>query len=342
VTSRHLVVRCLRALALALVLLVAAPSAALADAAGPTNYDSRVTAIEPPVEGVEVEVLGGDAYVQLSLPDGVSATVSGYEEGEAYLRFLPDGTIERNEASPTRWLNDARYGGADVTVPPEASAEAPPRWETVATGGTYAWHDHRVHWMSPELPSQLDPDATDRQRVLTWSLGLTIDGEPVEVTGELDLLPAPSPVLPLVVLVLVLAAGVALALRAPAAVPALPLVGTLAAGTVGIASTVGLPPGADHDPALYVLPAVALLLLGVAVAIRSRPGVGPRVVAGLAGLPLVVWGVLLVRSFTSAIVPTLLPDTVARLLVAVVLGCGLAALVAAARTLLAAPERQPV
>lgn len=341
-TTVHRTARCLRTLTLALLLLLATSSAALADPAGPTNYDSRVTAIEPAIDGVEVVVLGGDAYVQLTLPEGVSATVPGYEDGEAYLRFLPDGTIERNEASPTRYLNDARYGAADVAVPPEASAEAPPRWEAVATGGSYAWHDHRVHWMSPEAPPQVDPAADERQRVLTWTLALTIDDQPVEVTGELDLLPAPSPLPPLAVLVLVLAGGVALALRAPAAVPALPLVGALAAGTVGIASSLGLPPGADDDPALYALPAVALLLLGVAAAIRSRPGIAPRVVAALAGLPLVVWGVLLSRSFTSAIVPTALPDTVARLLVAVVLGCGLAALVAAARTLwVAAPERQP-
>jgi hypothetical protein len=323
---------------LALALLVAAPTAAAADPAGPTNYDSRVTAVEPPVDGLEVEVLGGDAYVQVTAPPGSSVTVPGYEEGELYLRFHPDGTVERNEASPTRFINDERYG---AETPPEASAEAPPRWEVVAEGGTYAWHDHRVHWMSPELPGQIDPAVSERQRVLTWSLPLVVDDQPVEVSGELDYLPSPTPLLPGLVLVLVLAAGVLAGLRRPAAVPAVAAVGAAAATTVGVASVVGLPPGADTEPALLILPVVALALLGAGLATRSRPGIASRVVTALAGLPLVVWGVLLARSLTSAIVPTLLPSGVSRLLVAVVLGAGLASLVAAARTVLTPPEPPP-
>lgn len=323
-------------------LLAVAPTAAAADPAGPTNYDSRVTSIDPAVDGLEVEVLGGDAYVQVTVPSGSTATVAGYDPGgtELYLRFLPDGTVERNEASPTRWLNDERYG---AEVPPEASAEAPPRWEPVASGGTYAWHDHRVHWMSPGLPGELDPGADEPQRVQDWTLQLTVDDQPVEVTGELDYLPSPSPVLPALVLLLVLGAGVALALRRPTTVPLVALVGAVAAAVVGAASVTGLPPGADSDPALLILPGVALVLLLVAVAIRGRPGIGPRLIGALAGLPLVVWGVLLIRAFVVPIVPTALPTGVTRVLVAVVLGAGLASLVAAARTVVAAdPPSQPV
>ncbi|WP_052664916.1 hypothetical protein [Nitriliruptor alkaliphilus] len=313
-----------------------APTMAAADPAGPTNYESRVSSIEPAVDGLEVEVLGGDAYVQVSVPPGSTATVAGYDPSgtELYLRFLPEGTVERNEASPTRWLNDERYG---AEVPPEASAEAPPRWEVVATGGTYAWHDHRVHWMSPEPPGQLDTGADEPQLVQTWTLQLTVDDQPVEVAGELHYLPSPSPVPPVAVLVLVLGAGVALALRRPTAVPLLALAGAVAAAVVGAASVTGLPPGADSEPALLILPGVALVLLLVAVAIRGRPGIGPRLIGALAGLPLVVWGVLLIRSLVVPIVPTALPNGVARVLVAVVLGTGLASLVAAARLLTAPP-----
>jgi hypothetical protein len=331
-------VRALLTAGLALGLLLAAPTAAAADPAGPTDYDSQVTGVEPHVDGLEVEVLGGDAYVQVTAPPGASVTVPGYEEGELYLRFHPDGTVERNEASPTRFINDERYG---AEVPPEASAEAPPRWEQVADGGAYAWHDHRVHWMSPELPGQIDPDADEPQSVLTWTLPLLVDDQPVEVSGELAYLPSPSPVVPGLLLVVVLAGGVALALRQPAAVPVVALAGALAAGVVGVASVVGLPPGADTEPALLILPAVAVVLLGVGAAIRGRPGVGPRLITALAGLPLVVWGVLLARALTSAIVPTALPSGVARLLVAVVLGAGLASLVAAARTVLVTPTPTP-
>ena len=52
-----------------------------------------------------------------------------------------------NERSPSRWVNDDRYGLA--TPPADATADAPPEWVEVANGGRYAWHDHRIHWMTP-------------------------------------------------------------------------------------------------------------------------------------------------------------------------------------------------
>lgn len=327
-------VRAAVTVALAGAVLVGGASAASADPAGPTDYESRVTAVEPEVEGLDVEVIGGDAYVRLTAPPGSSVNVPGYTDGDLYLRFLPDGTVERNAASPTRWLNEARYGAAP---PPEASAEAPPRWETVASDGTYAWHDHRVHWMSPELPDQVDPGLDERQRVQTWSIPLTVDDRPVEVRGELDHLPSPSPVLPAAAALLVLALGLAVALRMPAGAPSIAAIGAVAAGVVGVAAVVGLPPGAEADPTLLVLPGVALVLVLVATAIRGRPGIAGRVVGGLAGLPLLVWGASQVGALTRAVVPTALPDGVARLLVAVVLGAAVAALAAAVRAVVAVP-----
>ncbi len=138
-----------------LVLAVGAAPAA-ADPAGPTNYTSSVTGVDPATDAIDVEVRGGDAFVVLTAAPGTTVEVAGYD-GEPFLRIGPDGTVERNEASPARWLNEARYGARDTAVPPEASSDAPPRWEPVADGGTYAWHDHRVHWMSPALPRQRRP-----------------------------------------------------------------------------------------------------------------------------------------------------------------------------------------
>jgi hypothetical protein len=320
--------------ALAAVLLVVGSSAASADPAGPTAYRSQVTAVEPAVDGLEVEVIGGDAYVQLTAPAGATVTVPGYRDGDVYLRFLPDGTVERNAASPARWINDARYG---AEVPPAASADAPPRWETVATGGTYAWHDHRVHWMSPVLPGQVDPGLDEPQRVQTWSLQLAVDDRPVEVVGVLDHLPSPSPVAPAAAALLALGVGLLVATRMPPAVPLVAAAGALAAAVVGAASVVSLPPGAETDPTMLVLPAVALVLVVVAVAIRGRPGIAPRVIGGLAGLPLVVWGASQVGALTRAVVPTALPDGIARLLVAVVFGTAVAALLAAGRAVVVPP-----
>lgn len=319
--------------------LLVGASAASADPAGPTDYESRVTAAEPEVDGLAVEVIGGDAYVRLTAPPGSTVIVPGYTDGDRYLRFLPDGTVERNAASPTRWLNEARYGAAP---PPEASAEAPPRWETVASDGTYAWHDHRVHWMSPALPDQVDPSLDERQRVQTWSIPLTVDDRPVEVSGELHHLPSPSPVLPAAVALLVLAVGLVVAIRVPAGAPLVAAVGAVAAGVVGVAAVVGLPPGTEADTTLLVLPGVALALVLVAAAIRDRPGIAGRVVGGLAGLPLLVSGASQVGALTRAVVPTALPDGVARLLVAVVLGAAVAALAAAGRAVVVPPPERSV
>jgi len=87
------------------VALLAAAAVALcgepagADPAGPTNQRSRVVAVEPPSEGAVVRVVGGDAFLELSLDRGHEVVVPGYG-GEPYLRFRRDGRVEENRRSP--------------------------------------------------------------------------------------------------------------------------------------------------------------------------------------------------------------------------------------------------
>ncbi|MTV27587.1 hypothetical protein FTX61_19530 [Nitriliruptoraceae bacterium ZYF776] len=317
-------------LSLFLVALGATPAAA--DPAGPTNYRSTIEDVEPTLDSVDIDILGGDAFIVLTADPGITVTVPGYND-EPYLQFLPDGTVQRNAASPARWLNDARYGGLDVTVPPEASADAPPRWEPVADDGTYAWHDHRVHWMSPAVPRQVDTGAGTPQPVQDWSFQITVDEQPVAVSGQLTWFPPASPLLPALAFLIVGAGATALVLRRSAAATAVAAVGAVAAAVVGTSASVGLPSGAQAEPATFILPLVALVLAGVAVTIRRRPGSAPRVLGALAGVPVVVWGVLQSGSLTAPIVPTPLPAALARSLIAVALAAGLAALVGAGRSL---------
>lgn len=319
------------------VLLAVTAAPAAADPAGPTTYRSTVTGVEGDDGRVAVDVLGGDAFVALTVTAGTEVQVEGYD-GEPYLRFAPDGTVERNEASPARWLNDARYGGLDVTVPPEASPDAPPRWEPVADGGRYAWHDHRVHWMSPGPPPDVDTGLAEVQRVTDWELELLVDGEPLTVAGELDWVPRTSPAIPAIIVAVVIGLGGIAVWRRPSAAPLVGIVGAVAAATVGVAGAVGLPPGADVDVALLILPAVAVALAGVGFAVRRREGVGAKVVGALAGLPILVWSALLLSALTAPIVPTVLPDAAARALVAVALGTGVVAIGAAARAVLTPPS----
>ncbi len=37
-------------------------------------------------------------------------------------------------------------------MPPIANAKAPPKWKTFDHSGSFIWHDHRMHYMSPDLP----------------------------------------------------------------------------------------------------------------------------------------------------------------------------------------------
>ena len=118
------------------------------------------------------------------MDEGHTVIVEGYT-GEPYLRFQPDGTVERNRLSTATYLNDDRQG--EVDLPADVTAAGPdaePEWEEVADGGTYAWHDHRVHWMDDSSPSvdrgEPVPGAYD-----PWRVPIVVDGAPAEVQGIL-------------------------------------------------------------------------------------------------------------------------------------------------------------
>ena len=164
------------------VVLTAAPAAA--DPAGPSDFRSEVTGIVPSVDGVTAEIRGGDSFLELTVDEGHTVIVEGYT-GEPYLRFQPDGTVERNRLSTATYLNDDRQG--EVDIPADVTAAGPdaePEWEAVADGGTYAWHDHRVHWMDDSSPSvdrgEPVPGAYD-----PWRVPIVVDGAPAEVQGIL-------------------------------------------------------------------------------------------------------------------------------------------------------------
>jgi hypothetical protein len=110
-----------------------------ADPAGPTDYRSEVVSVDPPTPTVDVGILGGDSFVDLTVRPGTEVIVVGYQ-GEDYLWFRPDGTVWENRRSPSTYANAERYGS---DVPELASATAAPDWVRVGDGGRWAWHDHR-------------------------------------------------------------------------------------------------------------------------------------------------------------------------------------------------------
>ena len=156
----------------------------VADAAAPTDYRTTVVAVTPATDSIEVEVVGGDAFLQLTADPGTTVMVVGYED-EPYLRFRADGVVLENQRSPTTYLNESRYG---TTAPPGADPALPPDWLPVGSGGRYAWHDHRAHWMSQEPPEH----ALRGDRILESAIPLRVDGVDVSVEVATDWLHRPS------------------------------------------------------------------------------------------------------------------------------------------------------
>jgi hypothetical protein len=322
-----------RAAWLAAVGVVLGASPAAADPPAPGDHRSRVTAVEPDVPGVSVEVVGGDSFLSLAVERGVEVVVLGYE-GEEYLRVLADGTVERNTRSPASYLNDDRYAAVDL--PPELVGADPtelePEWERVAGGGAYAWHDHRIHWMAPGAPPHVA-----RGDTFDWSgpVELVVDGQPVSVLGETEYVEDVSP-LPWLAGGAVLAAMGVVALRRRT-LPLAVLGTAVAIGAAWVAwSTYDLAPdGAGASPLPVVAAGTAIAAGVAAVALPER--VRPLALAALASV-LGAWGLLRFGVLTNPVLPTTAPDALDRGVTVAAIAVAVAGAVAALAGMALAPD----
>ena len=132
----------------AALLVLSPPAVAAADAPGPTDYQSAVISIDPPTPTIHPSVVGGDSFLLLRVDAGTTVEVSGYQS-EEFLRFEADGDVFENRASATYAASRSRYDGS---LPEGFDTEAPADWQRVSTDGSYAWHDHRIHWMADVRP----------------------------------------------------------------------------------------------------------------------------------------------------------------------------------------------
>jgi hypothetical protein len=305
-------------------------SPAAADPARPTEYRSTVDEVSPSNAGVDVRVRGGDAFLEITVTPGHEVIVPGYE-GEPYVRVLEDGTVERNRLSPATAINEARYG----TEPPaDADADADPEWERVGDGGRYAWHDHRVHWMSPD-PPPADPGEV----VFDWTVPLSVDGEPVEVRGRLERVAGVSPVPWVVGAAVVAAALLAFCWRRPPRTAVLVASGALL--VVGIVATVlgaaewsATPAGVRSLPVLIALPVATCVLAGGALAMALSRRVELACGLAMGGVALLAGWVFVRLSVPSKpVLPTQLPAVVDRAGLALALGTLVAASVTLVRAM---------
>ena len=317
----------LRLLLGAAVLLVVSAAPAAADNAEPGDYRSEITQVTPDVDGVHAEIRGADSFLELTVDPGHEVIVAGYQ-GEPYLRFQKDGTVQRNELSEATYVNNSRKGGG--AIPPDAAAYSKayksdptedPKWTDVASGGSYAWHDHRTHWMSNAsphvdrgeyVPGEYDP----------WQVPLDVDGTSVMVEGRLLYAESVSP-LPWLALAVVsaIALGV-LGRKAPVVTSAVALIVVGVAGTITGRAEWSATPGGSN-PLLWILPAVAVVTAAVGLAMAKRTAGVVLVLAAVASLS--GWALLRVSVLFKPILPTDLPFALDRATVALAFGVSVAA-----------------
>lgn len=315
---------------LALVALLAAPAHAHPEEGiTATNYRAEITSIQPDPGGLSLRVAGGDSWLEMRVDPDIEVYVLGYEEqldgGEPYIRIDRDGSVHVNGNSPAAWMNEERYG--DVDIPEWVDPGAPPRWQILASAGTYyaEWHDHRTHWMSPQLPPSVRDDPGSVHHIFDWEVPLVVDGEDVAIRGTLRYLPNTAPLLPLIVGLLA-AAGAFLVGRqgrdAGGAIAALLAGGAATVVTVGAIAH----PDAAAGESDLLLPLVAVVAAAAALVPRlSLSGGGVL----LAAVGVVAWAIPQVPSTVRPIVFSTLPRPAVVVLIPLALGLAVGAAAAA-------------
>jgi len=312
---------------------VASPVVAWADPPGPTDF--RTTIVTDVPAGITVAILGGDSFLQVTADPGVAVSVAGYQ-GEPFVEYLPDGDVRENRASPSYWISQSKDG---ASLPAGVSADSPVEWVTVASDGSYAWHDHRTHLMGAPVGAPGDV-------VARGDVPFVIDGAESVVSFETTWLPAASPLPAIVGAIagLAAAAWAAVSYRRGQATAAAAVGGAAAAAAlaIGLTQFVSLPRVVGAPWTLWVLPLTAL----VALAATSRwRGPTADALCAVAGVELVLWALARRSGLTAAILPTDTPFWLDRAITAFagVVGVGLAAsaLVALVATITAPPSGLP-
>lgn len=326
--------RPLAALAAGVILAAAFSTPVFADPAGPTDYRSEVVSVDPATDDIDVEIIGGDSFVQLTAQPGTDVMVVGYQ-GEPYLWFRPDGTVAENRNAPTRYQNLSRYGD---DAPASADAKAAPDWREVASDHRWAWHDHRAHWMQTTRPLGAAPG----DQILEAVVPLVVNDAEVSVTVASTWQPAPSPV---PVWLGAIAGGLVAVgwwVNRQRGRPAMPWLvpPAVSALVVGAWQYRSLPSETGPRLVWWALPAVAVVCAVAAIVAerhhvarpRDRTGVGSGRAPGggfwadaamlLVGVELAIWGWVKRDGLAAALIPTNAPGWFDRFTVAAALTSG--------------------
>jgi hypothetical protein len=280
--------------------------AAPADAAahlrsGVVAVDYRASVVSPsPV--VKARVYQSDRALSVTAEPGHTVVILGYL-GEPFVRIRA-GRLAVNAAS----LTAAGLGLLKGSL-------AGTGWRVRSRGLTFVWHDRRLRGL---------PAGIDRKR---WAIPLVVDGRSAELIGELERVERP-PAWPWISLGLpfVLVTALLLLRRRMSWVRA-------AAVTLGVTSAVGMlatGAGFAFDPygsgGKWVAGANELVfaLVGIAFVVRGSREVKAIAGGALGFLGLGV-GLSKIPVFLHGVVLSVLPGTIARLIVSVTIFAGAAA-----------------
>jgi hypothetical protein len=147
---------------------------------------SELRGLTPPVEGLELTVVNNGYELSLENKSGKTVIVEGYD-GDSYLRFLPDGTVQENKNSAAKYVNADLFG--QTAIPGNITPESPVAWRPVASDGSYKWIDHRIHLTERGTPPQVK-DPAKRTKIFDWRVPLEVNGERVRALGTLTWAPA--------------------------------------------------------------------------------------------------------------------------------------------------------
>jgi hypothetical protein len=322
------------------IVVMAAPTTALADAARPSDFRSEIVSVLPETDALTAAIEGGDSFVRIEVEPGHDVRVQGYA-GEPYLWIDGDGVVHENQHSPATYYNRNRAGLAEL--PPEADPTAEPDWKIIGGGGAWAWHDHRAHWMGGDPPPGMRPESS----LPPTTVPLTVDGVPTQITVVVTLVASPSPwpaIAGGVIGVMLVLAAAAPRRRLPEWVVIVTVGAT--ASAVGLVQYLSLPAETGPRWSWWVPPVIATLC-GVALPFAPRSAPWLRAAFALvAGAQLLLWGWSRRTGLVKPVLPTSAPFWLDRLVCAAALTTGIGLVVLAvvelAREIRArSPQPQP-
>jgi len=272
-----------------------APAPASAHARSPAVALDYRLRLEAPPAGLHVRILDGDRSLEASVTEGTRLVVRGYLR-EPMLR-IGDGGVFVNASSPTAQSDKLVQGGAG--------------WVRVASGRTFAWHEHRL------------TPAGARGR---FSIPVELDGRPAAIAGSFVRVPRPA-LWPWLAAAAVAAAGVLSAARhRELRLPLTLSLGVLAGLTALLAAVAfavrDRPSGGTNWLTIGATSGVALVFGVTLLRLRGRRRAHA---AGLAGAAAAAMTIAALPVFWHGVVIAALPGGAVRLACAVALLGGAAA-----------------